>query len=77
MDKIVVQLPNGNQLVAQASSDPSYPGIYITLEGENVDKTAVSIPTVLMESLPEGELRVIVWGKKDSEDYTHKVVFEA
>lgn len=72
MDKIVVDLPDGRKLVAEPSSDPLYPGIYVTVEGTTEE--CVSVPTILMEH--DENLRVIVWGDKNREDYTHKIVFE-
>lgn len=77
-EKIIVDLPDGTQLVAQKSTDPLYPGIYITVEGikdDSENEEIRSVPTVLVEQT-EGKLRALIWGDKCQEDYTHKTVFE-
>lgn len=76
MDKIIVPLPDGGQLVARASQDPMFPGIYI--DYENTDekyKEVVSMPAVVMEYHPKYKLRAAIWGDPELEDFTTDVHF--
>lgn len=67
---IEVQTSKG-KLVAEASTDPDYPGIYIDLEVDGVSHSLV------LAELPEGEqqLSVKVWGR-DQEDYSCNIQVE-
>ena len=70
---IEIKLPNGGKLVAQASTDPDYPGIYIDYikDGQNT----ASYPSVLMEYNPDKKLRALIWANPDSEDYSEEIEF--
>jgi hypothetical protein len=65
---------DGGYLRATESCDVDYPGIFVEFCADDaVD--SVSIPTVLMEKPVDGELRALVWGDSDDEDYTTEILF--
>lgn len=74
-DSILVKTSHG-VLSAVESPDPTYPGIDIELQPENLPENYEgTLPRVLFEEV-DGELRVLVWAKSDVEDYTHIIHFE-
>ena len=74
-DSILVKTSHG-VLSAVESPDPTYPGVDIELQPENLPEDYEgTLPRVLFEEV-EGELRVLVWAKSDVEDYTHIIRFE-
>lgn len=74
-DSILVKTSHGI-LSAVESPDPTYPGVDIELQPENLPEDYEgTLPRVLFEEV-EGKLRVLVWAKSDVEDYTHIIHFE-
>lgn len=72
---IVVEV-EGGRLIATASLDPEYPGIDVEFV-PNQETCKASTPRILIEQ-PKGEnLRALVWGNPDKEDYTVKVEFDS
>ena len=76
-DKLLVETPFGT-LVAYASIDPNYPGIYIDLRREEFVE---DMPVALIEAtdtegdVPEGRnLITRVWGDGQDQDYTERVI---
>lgn len=76
LDKNVsVNTPIG-VLVADKSADSNYPGINVRLQGEDVNDTfgVDSMDVCWIEySREDNELRVIVYGDGNAEDYTHLI----
>ena len=78
-DKLLIETPFGT-LVAYASVDPEYPGIYIDLRREGMD---CDMPVALVE-YTETEvfcsnkpvLITRVWADAEDQDYTERVVHE-
>lgn len=77
--KIVIQLPNGYQLVAERNTDPSYSReIFIGITDGNgvwwqdlaVVRNAYEITDNLKTKWKDDEFEVLVYGKEDDEDYT-------
>lgn len=73
-------------LIAEPSSDPDYPGVWISImrprteEGEEGEYEA---NLALVESMQDSEfpdskkkLRVLVWANPDREDYTEEITTE-
>lgn len=74
--KIVVKIQGGH-IVATESLDPEYPGIDVEFISDSDNGGYASRPRVLFEMPVEyGELRVLVWDDKNSEDYTEEIIFE-
>lgn len=75
MNEMKVKL-NGGHLVATKSEDAQYPGIDIEFILDNSgEDNPLTRPRVLFEK-PRGEpLAVMIWGSRESEDYTEKIVF--
>lgn len=81
--KIVIQLPNGYQLVAERNTDPSYNReIFIGITDGNgvwwqdlaVVRNAYEITDNLKTKWKDDEFEVLVYGKEDDEDYTESFV---
>lgn len=73
---IVVKIQGGH-LVATESLNPEYPGIDVEFISDSDNGGYASRPRILFEKPVEyGELRVLVWDDKNSEDYTEKIIFE-
>lgn len=67
----------GGYLAATASPDPNYPGIDIEFVANNDKGEYASRPRVLFEQpIDSDEVRVLVWGNKNSEDYTDEINFK-
>jgi len=72
MDKLIVETALG-KIIATPSADPDYPGIFV---GFQPNGNEFEIDLALIEASPnkdqnlEKELRVLVWGDKDKDDYT-------
>ena len=72
-------------LIAEPSTDPNYPGIWVIItqpDDEGEYETSLALIEAAQDSeFPDSEkkLRVLVWADPDSEDYTDKIVtdFEA
>ena len=71
----------------RVSQDPDYPGLDIEYisdkESELSREEIMTRPRVLIENpnpdekdIKDTDLRVLVWGRKDSEDYTDEIVFD-
>ena len=74
--KIVVKI-QGGYLVATESLDPEYPGIDVEFISDSDNGGYASRPRILFEKPVEGgELRVLIWNDKNSEDYTKEIIFE-
>lgn len=74
--KIVVKIQGGH-IVATESLDPKYLGIDVEFISDSDNGGYASRPRVLFEKPVEyGELRVLVWDDKNSEDYTEEIIFE-
>lgn len=76
-DKLLVETPFGT-LVAYASNDPYYPGIYIDLRRDGFPE---DMPVALIESTDteadvdeERNLITRVWGNGQEQDYTNRVI---
>lgn len=67
-----VKVPKG-KIVAQESPDPYYKGVNIDFAPDTDNYDYASIPGVRMEVTPEGQLRILVWADKDSEDYSEVI----
>lgn len=75
MQKIEVEV-EGGRLVATANADPNYPGIDVEFIPSNDNgEEGVSNPRLLMEKPMGDELRALIWGNKNVEDFTAKVKF--
>ena len=68
--KITVDTPIGT-LIAEVSSDPSFPGITLSIKR----KDGSVHDCALLESNDEG-FPLLVWGYEDKEDYSHKFIFD-
>ena len=66
---------DGGYLIATESGDVNYPGICVEFVADNERDDALSRPTVLVEKPDGDELRVLIWGDEDDEDYTTEVKF--
>lgn len=66
---------NGGYLYATISGDINYPGICVEFVADNERDDALSRPTVLVEKPYGDELRVLIWGDEDEEDYTTEIKF--
>lgn len=74
--KIVVRIQGGH-LVATEATDPDYPGIDVEFVSDSDNGEYASRPRILFEkSVEDGELRVLIWEDKTSEDYTNEIIFE-
>lgn len=67
----------GGTLIAERSLDPDYPGIDIEFIPDGNAETAYTYPRVVVEKPKGKKLRCLVWGNKDSEDYTDKIEFDS
>lgn len=65
----------GGYLYATISGDVDYPGICVEFVGDNESEDALSRPTVLIEKPVDDELRALVWGDEEDEDYTTEIKF--
>ena len=65
----------GGYLIATESGDTDYPGICVEFIADDMRDDALSIPSVLIEKPVDGDLRVLIWGDEDDEDYTTEVKF--
>jgi hypothetical protein len=66
---------DGGYLYATISGDTNYPGICVEFVPNKENADTVSNPAVLVEKPTGGELRVLVWGDEDNEDYTTEIKF--
>ena len=66
----------GGYLYATISGDIDYPGICVEFIADEESEESLSIPAILMEKPIGEELRVLVWGDKDVEDYTAEIKFD-
>jgi hypothetical protein len=66
---------DGGYLHATESGDVNYPGICVEFIADNENDEAMSRPTVLVEKPDGDDLRVLIWGDEDNEDYTNEVKF--
>lgn len=75
MNEIRVKV-EGGYLIATKSEDVQYPGIDIEFIPDNdTDDNPATRPRVLFEK-PQGEpLTAMIWGNRESEDYTDKIIF--
>ncbi len=73
-DKIEVRVPGG-RLVATPSYDDEYPGIDVEYVPDNNKRGWASNPSALFEYPLDGQLRLLVWGNTDVEDYTLPITF--
>lgn len=77
---VLIVRVNGGVLRADPSQDPDFPGMDIEFIPDK-ETDGLSRPRVLIET-PKAEeggfesLRCLVWGRKDSEDYTEEINFE-
>lgn len=69
-------LIEGGYIRAIAAQDENYPGIDIEFVSNKPQEDALSFPRVLVEKPKDDDLRVLVWGDTQSEDYTDKIIFE-
>lgn len=75
-NKVVVRIDDG-YLIATEAQDPDYPGIDIEFVADSENGEHFSRPRVLFEKPAEdGELRVLVWTDRNSEDYSEEITFE-
>lgn len=74
MENLKVRV-DGGYLCAAISGDTDYPGICVEFIADNESDDALSRPTVLVEKPVGDELRVLVWGDEDEEDYTTEIKF--
>ncbi len=65
----------GGYLYATISADPDYPGICVEFVADDESDEDLSRPTVLIEKPLDDELRALVWGNKNDEDYTTEIIF--
>lgn len=70
--KIIVDIPQG-KLVAEPSTDPNNPGIWIDLQPKDMD---YSINMALIECTEKEKLRTLIWGDVYKEDYTNEISLE-
>lgn len=66
MKGLVVPMLNG-QLIADTSTDPNHPGIYVEFVCNNI--IGYFNPCVLIEQEPEGGVRALLWNNPESEDF--------
>lgn len=66
---------NGGYLCATEVGDTNYPGICVEFVSDNKEES-LSTPTVLIEKPVGKDLRALVWGDKDDEDYTTEIIFD-
>lgn len=66
----------GGTLIAERSLDSDYPGIDIEFIPDGNTETPSTYPRVVVEKPKDGKLRCLVWGNKDSEDYSNKIEFD-
>lgn len=67
---------DGGYLYATIVGDTDYPGICVEFIADGDNGEALSRPTVLMEKPAGDDLRVLVWGDEDDEDYTTEIKFK-
>jgi hypothetical protein len=66
---------NGGHLCATVSGDIDYPGICVEFIADDDNGEKLSRPTVLVEKPMDNDLRVLIWGDEDKEDYTTEIKF--
>lgn len=67
---------NGGYLYATIVGDTDYPCICVEFIADGDNGEAASRPTVLIEKPADDDLRVLVWGDEDDEDYTTEIKFK-
>lgn len=71
----VMETPIGT-LVAEKSADPNFPGLHVCIKGEKINdkfwQDAMDICWVEY-SVEDKELRIVVYGNGNEEDYTHLI----
>lgn len=80
----VYKIPLGNGVLCiEATNDPLYPGVDIEFVPNNESSDElVTRPRILIEAPLDPDtneyenLRALVWGRADSEDYTDKITFD-
>lgn len=65
----------GGYIRANAFQDDDYPGIDVEFVPDGPQKNVLSFPRVLFEKPKDDDLRVLVWGDAQSEDYTDEIIF--
>ncbi len=73
-NQLIVEV-EGGYIVATVSPDPEYPGIDVEFVACNDKGETASRPRVLFEKPNKENLRVLVWGNANSEDYTDEIEF--
>lgn len=58
-----------------AAQDEDYPGIDVEFVSNEPQEDALSFPRVLFEKTKGDNLRALVWGNVQNEDYTDKIIF--
>ena len=66
---------DGGYLYATISGDIDYPGICVEFVADDENDNIMSRPTVLIEKPSDDDLRVLVWGDEEDEDYTTEIRF--
>lgn len=69
-------LVEGGYIRATAAQDEDYPGIDVEFVPNEPQENALSSPRVLFEKPKGDDLRTLVWGNTQSEDYTDKIIFK-
>lgn len=72
--RLIVNVKGGS-IVATISEDPQYPGIDVEFIPDHDDGSIVSNPRILMEKPQNEELRAVIWGNQNSEDFSNKIIF--
>lgn len=67
---------NGGYFRVNESQDADYPGIDVEFIANGDFGQNLSRPRVLFEKTIDGQLRVLVWNNKDSEEYTDEIMFD-
>ena len=65
----------GGHLHAYKTGDIDYPGVCVEFVPDEPNES-VSTPTVVVEKPTGEDLRALVWGDNDNEDYTAEIVFD-
>lgn len=69
-------LVEGGYIRANVAQDEDYPGIDVEFVPNEPQEDASSFPRVLFEKPKDDDLRALVWGDTQSEDYTDEIIFE-
>lgn len=75
---LTVKIPNG-KLMLNTVLDPLYPGLDIEYIADNEDENTdvLTRPRVLIEKPRDTKtLAAMIWGDRNSEDYTYKTTFD-